>query len=157
MGRSVSFPDRELERSKASCTLSCSSSCDLTIQRATDPEAVPSLCRVNSLEDPFETQHTHERPDSSCVTGHRTLSSENDLIMVEKTCRVKQDLETDDRSESRVRWDELTLINGSEQDVGLGAWVCGGHPSGSPEETENGQLNLVKNLREKFQHLSSCT
>lgn len=168
MGRSVSFPDRtmdhEHERSKASRTLSCSSSCNFTMQRATstDPEAVPSLCRVNYLDHNLEAQHTHEKPDSCCVTGHRTLSSENDLIMVEKVCRVKQGLETDDSSESRVRWDavarsELALINSSEQDVRFGAWVCGGHPSCSLEETENSQQNLVKNLREKFQNLSSYT
>lgn len=78
--------------------------------------------------------------------------------MVEKVCWVNQSLETEDNSESRVRWDaELAMIDGTEQDVRFGAWVRGGQRPCSMEETENGQQNLVKNLREKFQNLSSYT
>lgn len=160
MSRSDSFPertlDREQERSKTSRTFSCSSSCRRT-QRASqiDPaEGVPSLCRVDSLDHHhhLESQHTHEQPDSCCVPG------ENDLIMVEKVCWVNQSLETEDNSESRVRWDaELALLDGTEQDVRFGTWVRGGQQPCSMEETENGQQNLVKNLREKFQNLSSYT
>ncbi|KAI7804442.1 putative pleckstrin homology domain-containing family G member 3-like [Triplophysa rosa] len=165
MGHSVSFPERmldhERERSKTSRTLSCSSSCNFTTQRATNtnPESVPSLCRVNSLDHNLETQHAREQPDSCCVTGHRTLSRE---IMVEKVCRVKLSLETEDSSEGQVRWDavaqsELSLIDSTEQHVRFGAWVRGGQQSCSTKETETSQHNLVKNLREKFQNLSSYT
>ncbi|XP_056623490.1 pleckstrin homology domain-containing family G member 3 isoform X2 [Triplophysa dalaica] len=158
MGRGVSFPERMLDHERE---VSCSSLCNFTTQRATntDLEAVPSLCRVNSLDHDLETQHTRQQPDNCCVTGHRTLSSE---IMVENVCRVKQSLETEDRSEGRGRWDavaqsELALIECTEQDVRFGVWVRGGQQPCLTEETQNSQHNLVKNLREKFQNQSSYT
>ncbi|XP_051723390.1 pleckstrin homology domain-containing family G member 3 isoform X3 [Ctenopharyngodon idella] len=169
VGRSYSFPERVLdnggksEKSGASRSLSCSSSsCIVPVQRSTstdsacssktlEAEDLPSLCRVNTLGFDLGTPHALEQPDSCCDNGQDTLSN---LIVVEGAAGGE------DSNEKQLRWDavsqsELAMANSTEQN--FSAWMDGGHPPCSFEKAENSQHSLVKNLREKFQNLSSYT
>ncbi|KAK7153455.1 hypothetical protein R3I93_011387 [Phoxinus phoxinus] len=164
VGRSNSFPERfpddgeTSEKSGASRSLSCSYS--VTVQRSTstdstcssktlEAESLPSLCRVKSLDFDVGTSHALEQPDEFFDSGLDTLSN---LIVVERATRGE------DSNENQLKWDDFSqseLANSKEQN--FSAWMDGGHPSCSFEKAENGQHSLVKNLREKFQNLSSYT
>lgn len=169
VGRSNSFPERILddgdtsEKSEASRSLSCSSpSYSVTVQRSTstdstcssktlEAEVLPSLCRVNTLDFDVGTSHALEQPDDFFDPGLDTLSN---LIVVERAAR------DEDSNENQLKWDafsqsELAMANSKEQNCS--AWMDGGHPPCSFEKAENSQHSLVKNLREKFQNLSSYT
>ncbi|XP_067223522.1 pleckstrin homology domain-containing family G member 3 isoform X2 [Chanodichthys erythropterus] len=166
VSRSYSFPERVRdngevsEKSGASRSLSCSSpSCNAPVQRSTstdsacssktlEAEDLPSLCRVNTLGFDLGTPHALEQPDSCCDTGQDTLT------VVERAAGGE------DSNENQLRWDavsqsEIAMVNSTEQD--FSAWMDGGHPPCSFEKVENSQHSLVKNLREKFQNLSSYT
>ncbi|XP_048048112.1 pleckstrin homology domain-containing family G member 3 isoform X4 [Megalobrama amblycephala] len=166
VSRSYSFPERvrdngeTSEKSGASRSLSCSSpSCNAPVQRSTstdsacssktlEAEDLPSLCKVNTLGFDLGTPHALEQPDSCCDTGQDTLT------VVERAAGGE------DSNENQLRWDavsqsELAMVNSTEQD--FSAWMDGGHPPCSFEKAENSQHSLVKNLREKFQNLSSYT
>ncbi|XP_039518932.1 pleckstrin homology domain-containing family G member 3 isoform X1 [Pimephales promelas] len=167
VGRSNSFPERILddgetsEKSGASRSLSCSSpSCSVTVQRSTstdstcssktlDAEGLPSLCRVQTLDFDVGTSHALQQPDDFFDPG-----LDQDTLVVERASRGQ------DSNENQLKWDavsqsELALSNSKEQN--LSAWIDGGHPPCSFEKAENSQDSLVKNLREKFQNLSSYT
>ncbi|XDV43782.1 hypothetical protein PO909_012192 [Leuciscus waleckii] len=169
VGRSNSFPERILddgetsEKSGASRSLSCSSpSYRVTVQRSTSTDStcssktleavgLPSLCRVNTLDFDVGTSHALEQPDDFFDPGLDTLSN---LIVVERAAR------DEDSNENQLKWDafsqsELAMANSKEQN--FSAWMDGGHPPCSSEKAENSQHSLVKNLREKFQNLSSYT
>lgn len=169
VSRSNSFPERNLddgetsEKSGASRSLSCSSpSYSVTVQRSTstdstcssktlEAEVLPSLCRVNTLDFDVGTSHALEQPDDFFDPGLDTLSN---LIVVERAAR------DEDSNENQLKWDafsqsELAMANSKEQNCS--AWMDGGHPPCSFEKAENSQHSLVKNLREKFQNLSSYT
>ncbi|XP_067310980.1 pleckstrin homology domain-containing family G member 3 isoform X2 [Pseudorasbora parva] len=165
VGRSNSFPERVLdkERSGTSRSLSCSSpSCIVTVPICTsmhstcssktlDAEGLPSLCRVNTLDFDVGTPHEPEPPDSCCDTGQDTLSS----LIVVKRAAGGEDVHANQLKWDAVSQSELAMANSKEQN--LSAWMDGGHPPCSFEKAENSQHSLVKNLREKFQNLSSYT
>lgn len=161
MGRSTSFPegfqDSGLEKSGASRSLSCSSPfCSFTVQRTTstdstcsnqtlEGEGLPSLCRVNAVDFGVGMPDTFEQPEED------TLSAKNNLILVERATGGEEYNEN-----QRSRLDAVSqaeMLNSKEQQ--FGAWIDGSHPSPLFEQAELNQHSLVKNLREKFQNLSS--
>ncbi|XP_056332391.1 pleckstrin homology domain-containing family G member 3 [Danio aesculapii] len=160
MGRSTSFPERfqdsGLEKSVASRSLSCSSPfCSFTVQRTTSTESacsnktlegegLPSLCRVNAVDFGVGMPDTFEQPED-------TLSAKNNLILVERATGGEEYNENQRSRLDAVSQDEM--VNSKEQH--FGAWIDGGHPSSLFEQAEHNQHSLVKNLREKFQNLSS--
>ncbi|XP_073683583.1 pleckstrin homology domain-containing family G member 3-like [Garra rufa] len=166
VSRSTSFPERapetKWERSGASRSLSCSSPCySISVWRATSPdstcssktiesEGLPSLCRVNAFDFGLGSTDAHEELNASCDG-----QDENSLIVVERIDKVKHeeaDLATGkENDENQQRWEsdlqsEHAMANNKEHN--FSAWM---------EKAENGQHSLVKNLREKFQNLSSYT
>ncbi|XP_016377851.1 pleckstrin homology domain-containing family G member 3-like [Sinocyclocheilus rhinocerous] len=168
LSRSTSFSERALEngseRSRASRSLSCSYPfCNISVQRTTstdstcssktlEGEGLPSLCRVNAFDFSLGSTNAHEQLDRGCNAGQY----ENNLIVVERICQVKHeegDLATgrENNNENQlgcegVSQSELAMANSKEQN--FSAWM---------EKAENGQHSLVKNLRERFQNLSSYT
>ncbi|XP_050989725.1 pleckstrin homology domain-containing family G member 3 isoform X1 [Labeo rohita] len=168
VGRSTSFPERALEnrweRSGASRSLSCSSPfCNFTLQRTTstdstcssktvESEGLPSLCRVNAFDFGLGSADEHESLDRGCDAGQ----DENNLIVIERICKAKHEeaeLATgrENSNENEQRWESVSqsehaMANSKEHN--FSEWM---------EKAENGQHSLVKNLREKFQNLSSYT
>ncbi|XP_016391695.1 pleckstrin homology domain-containing family G member 3-like isoform X4 [Sinocyclocheilus rhinocerous] len=154
VGRSTSFSERALEteseRSGASCSLSCSSPfCNITVQRTTsidstcssktiEGEGLPSLCRVNAFDFGLGSTNAHEQLERGCDAGQ----DENNLIVVERICKAKH--EEDDLA--MVSQSEFAMANSKEHN--FSEWM---------EKAENSQHSLVKNLRDKFQNLSSYT
>uniref|UniRef100_A0A9J8C935 Pleckstrin homology domain-containing family G member 3-like n=1 Tax=Cyprinus carpio carpio TaxID=630221 RepID=A0A9J8C935_CYPCA len=159
--RSTSFTERALEkgseRSRASRSLSCSYPfCNISVQRTTstdstcasktlEGEGLPSLCRVNAFDFGLGSTNAHEQLDRGCKAGQY----ENNLVVVERICQVKHeegDLATGRENNIENQLSELAMANSKEQN--FSAWM---------EKAENGQHSLVKNLRERFQNLSSYT
>uniref|UniRef100_A0A671PU53 Uncharacterized protein n=1 Tax=Sinocyclocheilus anshuiensis TaxID=1608454 RepID=A0A671PU53_9TELE len=154
VSRSTSFSERALEteseRSGASCSLSCSSPfCNITVQRTTsidstcssktiEGEGLPSLCRVNAFDFGLGSTNAHEQLERGCDAGQ----DENNLIVVERICKAKH--EEDDLA--MVSQSEFAMANSKEHN--FSEWM---------EKAENSQHSLVKNLRDKFQNLSSYT
>ncbi|XP_058605114.1 pleckstrin homology domain-containing family G member 3 isoform X5 [Onychostoma macrolepis] len=154
--RSTSFTERALEtgseRSGASRSLSCSSPfCNITVQRTTsidstcssktlevEGEGLPSLCRVDAFDFGLGSTNALEQLERGCDAGQ----DENNLIVVESICKAKH--EEDDLA--TVSQSELAMANSKEHN--FSAWM---------EKAENSQHSLVKNLRDKFQNLSSYT
>ncbi|KAK2879210.1 hypothetical protein Q8A67_020001 [Cirrhinus molitorella] len=168
VSRSTSFPDRALEnrreRSGASRSLSCSSPFyNISVWRATstdsmcssstiESEGFPSLCRVNAFDFGLGSTDAHEEPDTSCDNGQ----DENSLIVIEQIDKGKNEEGslangTENDNENQLRWESVSqsehaMANNKEHN--FSAWM---------EKAESGQHSLVKNLREKFQNLSSYT
>ncbi|XP_043088320.1 pleckstrin homology domain-containing family G member 3 isoform X4 [Puntigrus tetrazona] len=154
VGRSTSFPERALEtgseKSGASRSLSCSSPfCKITVQRTAsidstcssktlEVEGLPSLCRVNAFDFGVGSTNALEQLER----GYNAGQDENNLIVVERICKDKN--AEDDLS--MVSQSELAVANSKEHN--FSAWI---------EKAENSQHSLVKNLRDKFQNLSSYT
>ncbi|XP_052386188.1 pleckstrin homology domain-containing family G member 3 isoform X1 [Carassius gibelio] len=159
VSRSTSFQERALEnrseRSRALRSLSCSYSlCNISVQRTTstdstcssktlEGEGSPSMCRVNAFDFSSGSANAHEQLERGCNAGQY----ENNLILVERICQVKHeegDLVTG--RENNIEYQLSERANGKEQN--FSSWM---------EKAENGQHSLVKNLRERFQNLSSYT
>lgn len=160
MGRSTSFPERfqdsGLEKSAASRSLSCSSHfCNLTVQKTTSTDStcsnktlegkgLPSLCRVNAVDFGVGMPDAFEQPED-------IPSAKNNLILVERATGGEEYNENQRSRLDAVSQDEM--VNSKEQH--FGEWIDDGHPSFLFEQAEHSQHSLVKNLRDKFQNLSS--
>ncbi|XP_066529562.1 pleckstrin homology domain-containing family G member 3 [Hoplias malabaricus] len=133
------------------------------------------LCKANSADHALMPLHLKKRQSlpevqrNYYIFGEASLPNENKVIIVERIVRET----TEDRShageekkdetdENQLRLDgDIDLPAGmvDKNDLKLQAWLEGNrtYPLRSYGKTENSQHSLVKNLREKFQNLSSYT
>lgn len=170
INRSRSVPERILEVGRNIQTAQRSCSCSSPGCDHMDPHATPTkdttttqsmdkgpagqgvvkLCKSSSLEHMMGPLHLKEQmnltgiPRNYYVSGQATLPNENKIIVVERIIKTENNGLTAGKDE--LHEDQLRCLDSDE--------TC---TLRSCEKTENSQQSLVKNLREKFQNLSSCT
>lgn len=173
INRSCSVPEQILEvglnnpTSRRTCSCSCSSpvcdrmdphtSVDTATTHSTDKGAagqgVVKMCKSSSLDHmmgPLNLKQQTNHTDISrnyYISGQATLPNENKIIVVERFIKTENNvLAAGEEKKEQLYEDQLKCLDSDE--------TC---RLRSFEKTENSQHGLVKNLREKFQNLSSCT
>lgn len=161
INRSCSVPDRILEVGRKNPTARRSCSCSSPVSDCMDPHTTPSkdtitsnsmdkgpvgqgvtLCKSSSLDHLMAPLHLKQQtnltdvPRNYYISGQATLPNENKIIIVERITKTENNgLAAGEERKQELHGDQLRSF----------------------EKTEINQQSLVKNLREKFQNLSSCT
>lgn len=173
INRSSSVPDRILEVGRKNPTAqgrcSCSSPvCDHMDLNKTPTKDIPAthsmdkgpagqgvvkLCKSSSLDHMIRPIHLKQQtnltevPRNYYISGQATLPNENKIIVVERIVKAENNglAAGEEKKEERPE-DQLRCLDTDE--------TC---KVRSFEKNENSQQSLVKNLRQKFQNLSSYT
>ncbi|XP_053366020.1 pleckstrin homology domain-containing family G member 3 isoform X2 [Clarias gariepinus] len=170
INRSCSVPDRILEvgRNNPSTRRICSCSspvCDSTDSYTPPPtdtataqsmdkgpaeQDVLKLSKSSSLDHSiYLKQQTNltDVPKNYYISGQATLPNDNKIIIVERISKTEgQGQAAGEEKKQELCGDQLKCLDSGETCIPR-----------SFEKTESGQQGLVKNLREKFQNLSSYT
>ncbi|XP_036450083.1 pleckstrin homology domain-containing family G member 3 isoform X3 [Colossoma macropomum] len=139
-------------------------------------QTVTKLCKANSVDYVLEPLHLKKQrnpPDaqSNCyISGEATQPNDNKVIIVERIIGEQSEEnglageeKKEETDENHLRWDpdlELpAIIKDRNHDLRLHTWLDSSrtYPLRSLGKTETSQHSLVRNLREKFQNLSSYT
>ncbi|KAI4875152.1 hypothetical protein NFI96_013020 [Prochilodus magdalenae] len=133
------------------------------------------LCKANSMDYMLGPLHLKQQsstdaPTNYYISGESNLPNDNKIIIVERLTGEKAEgnglageEKEEETDENFLRWDpnlELpAAVKDKKHDLRLHAWLdCSRtYPMRSFGKTETSQHSLVKNLREKFQNLSSYT
>lgn len=160
MSRSCSVPDRILEVGQNNSITQRSCSCSSPVGDYADPDValttdtttthsvhkgpaghgVGKLCKSSSWDHMMAPLNLKEQtnltdvPRNYYISGQATLPNENKLIIMERI-KTENGLAADEEKKQELRGDQLRSF----------------------EKTESSQQSLVKNLRQKFQNLSSYT
>lgn len=173
INRSCSVPDRILEvgRNNPIAQRSCSCSgpvCDrmelhttptedttatLPMDKGPAVEGVVKLCKSSSLDHMMGLLHLKQQANLTDVSkkyyisGQATLPNENKIIIMERIIKTENNgLAAGEEKKEELHEDQLRCLDSDETCI-----------ESSFEKTDNCQQSLVKNLREKFQNLSSYT
>ncbi|KAF4083892.1 hypothetical protein AMELA_G00122530 [Ameiurus melas] len=171
INRSYSVPDRILEvghHNPTACQSCSSPLCDrmdphttptkdTTTTQSTDKgpsgQGVVKLCKSSSLEHMVVPLHLIQQTDltdiprSYYLSGQATLPNENKIIIVERIIKTENNGPTaGEEKKEELHEDQLRCLDNDETCI-----------LRSFDKTENSRHSLVKNLREKFQNLSSYT
>ncbi|KAK3563134.1 hypothetical protein QTP86_016369 [Hemibagrus guttatus] len=171
INRSCSVPEQILEVGRnnptARRTCSCSSPVCGHIEPHTTPakdtattqstekgpagQGVVKMCKSSSLDHMMGPLHLIQQANHTdisrnyFISGQATLPNENKIIVVERFMKT-ENLAAGEEKKEQFHEDQPRCLDSDE--------TC---RLRSFEKTENSQHGLVKNLREKFQNLSSCT
>lgn len=172
INRSCSVPDRILEVGHNNPTACRSCSCSSPVCDRMDPHTTPTkdttttqstdkgpagqgvvkLCRSSSLEHMVGPLHLKQQTDlteiprSYYLSGQATLPNENKVIIVERIIKTENNGPAAEEKKEELHESQLMCLDSDETCI-----------LRSFEKTENSRHSLVKNLREKFQNLSSYT
>ncbi|XP_058254924.1 pleckstrin homology domain-containing family G member 3 isoform X2 [Hemibagrus wyckioides] len=175
INRSCSVPEQILEvgRNNPTARRTCSCSCSSPVCDRMDPhttsvkdtatthstdkgpagQGVVKMCKSSSLDHMMGPLHLKQQTNHTdisrnyYISGQATLPNENKIIVVERFIKTENNgLATGEEKKEQLYEDQLKCLDSDE--------TC---RLRSFEKTENSQHGLVKNLREKFQNLSSCT
>lgn len=173
INRSCSVPDRILEAGRNNPTARRSYSCSSPVCDPVDPHPTPpkdnttthsmdkgpaehgvvKLCKSSSLDHMMAPLHLKHQtnltnvPGNYYVSGQTNLPNENKIIIMERIIKTENNgLAAGEEKKRELHENQLRCVDRAE--------TC---TLRSLEKTENSQQSLVKNLREKFQNLSSCT
>lgn len=158
MNRSCSVPERILEVGQNNSTTQRSCSCSspvsdpdtaltkdttttYSVHKGPAGQSVGKLCKSSSLDHMMAPLHLKQQtnltdfPRNFYISGQATMPNENKLIIVERIIKTQNGLATDEEEQQELCGDQLMSF----------------------DKTESSQQSLVKNLREKFQNLSSYT
>ncbi|MCJ8737034.1 hypothetical protein PDJAM_G00019240 [Pangasius djambal] len=173
INRSCSVPDRILEVGRNNPTARRSCSCSSPVYDRIDPHTAPAkdtttthsmdkgpagqdvvkLCKSSSLEHMMGPRHFKPQtnltdiPRNYYISGQATLPNENKIIIVERIIKTENNgLAAGKEKKEELLEDQVRCLHSDETSI-----------LRSFEKTENSQHSLVRNLREKFQNLSSYT
>ncbi|XP_037398081.1 pleckstrin homology domain-containing family G member 3 isoform X3 [Pygocentrus nattereri] len=178
--RSCSVPDRILETALSDHKAQRSCSCSTPVYGSSTPtkataascyesqgpagQTATKLCKANSVD------YMMAPLNLNYISGEDTQPNDNKVIIVERIIGEQSgesgfagEEKKEETGENHLRWDpDLELparIKDRNHDSRLQTWLDGSrtYPLRSLGKTETSQHSLVKNLREKFQNLSSHT
>lgn len=180
ISRSSSVPDQILEAGTNQHKAQRSCSCSTPVYESQTPakaaaasfcecQGLPgqnNLCKANSLDymlGPLHLKKQQNVPDAQrnyYISGEATLPNDNKVIVVERIVQkeVKESDYADEerKEEADEKWDVNLGMKSKKHDLRFHAWLDSSrtYPLRAYGKTEQ---SLVKNLREKFQNLSSYT
>ncbi|XP_060736164.1 pleckstrin homology domain-containing family G member 3 isoform X2 [Tachysurus vachellii] len=113
-------------------------------------QGVGKMCKSSSLDHMMGPLHLKQQTNHTdisrnyYISGQASLPNENKIIIVERIKTESNGLAAGEEKNAELHEDQLKCLDSDE--------TC---RPGTFEKTENSQYGLVKNLREKFQNLSS--
>ncbi|XP_049319480.1 pleckstrin homology domain-containing family G member 3 isoform X1 [Astyanax mexicanus] len=183
---SCSTPVYESVVENTTQTKATSSSCCRECQEPAEPaepKSAAKLCKATSLDHMLGSLHLKQHQNLSepqrdfYISGEATMPDDNKIIVVERIIPEERCTEgnsltgeenKEEMDENQLKWDaDFDLPAGMGIEMGgitcdsrrLQAWMDSSrtYPVRSHRKSENRRHSLVRNLREKFQNLSSYT